>query len=352
MVSIKVILTMLFMTAIMPSCKAMLKSVREVYLDLGTNLGDHVKTKITNILRTVDVEIHNYNSESDFLLSSRRMSLVVSLGNSSSSIVGKHMKNIPPEGFVVSYGMINGETPIISANGNPMASHMHPNSSVPKEWVHYGAIVGAYHVLEILGFGFMHPLTVHTPERIVLNITDFELQTVLIEKPYWPERNFHIHTQHPLELTEVLQGMDVPLAGPLYSNCTANHATADPGRHEGIYCERWEDMVPDVDMMFQWSVANRLNKVEWLLLGNYKWGAFDASDLRQKRLRVLTTLGHQYGLLVGADVPLGNTQQHSWYMVNTRLPFAKQVFISDCFRAPTSQVTTPLLLSYHIRHMA
>jgi hypothetical protein len=31
-------------------------------------------------------------------------------------------------------------------------------------------------------------------------------------------------------------------------------------------------MVTDVDHLFEWSVANRLNKIEWLLLGNYKWG--------------------------------------------------------------------------------
>lgn len=35
------------------------------------------------------------------------------------------------------------------------------------------------------------------------------------------------------------------------------------------YCERWEDMVDEVDRMFEWMVANRLNHAEWLLLGKY-----------------------------------------------------------------------------------
>jgi hypothetical protein len=35
------------------------------------------------------------------------------------------------------------------------------------------------------------------------------------------------------------------------------------------YCERWEDMVDDVSRLFEWAVANRLNKIEWLLLGTY-----------------------------------------------------------------------------------
>jgi hypothetical protein len=89
------------------------------------------------------------------------------------------------------------------------------------------------------------------------------------------------------------------------------------------YCERWEDMVADVDLLFEWAVANRLNQVEWLLLGNYKWG--DELDTRARRLKLLTHLGHQYSLLVGADVPLGNSQQHGWTMVNIRATFGEQV---------------------------
>ena len=40
------------------------------------------------------------------------------------------------------------------------------------------------------------------------------------ENPYWPERSFHIHTQHPLELTDVLQGHDIPQFGPHGSHCS------------------------------------------------------------------------------------------------------------------------------------
>jgi hypothetical protein len=126
--------------------------------------------------------------------------------------------------------------------------------------------------------------------------------------------------------------MDIPMNGPLYQDCSQYHSTADPGQQQhqhqhsgGHYCERWEDMVADVVKLFEWCVANKLNKIEWMLLGNYKWGLFDTSDFRKKRLQVLTSLGHQFGLLVGADVTLGNVQQHAWYMVNPRLPFRKQV---------------------------
>jgi hypothetical protein len=44
-----------------------------------------------------------------------------------------------------------------------------------------------------------------------------------------------------------------------------------------------------------------------------------------KRLSRLTHLGHEFSLMIGADVPLGNIQQHGWYIVNTRFPFQQQI---------------------------
>ena len=41
----------------------------------------------------------------------------------------------------------------------------------------------------------------------------------ILEEPYWSERCFHLHTQHPIELTEVLQGHDVPQFGPHGPHC-------------------------------------------------------------------------------------------------------------------------------------
>lgn len=158
-----------------------------------------------------------------------------------------------------------------------------------------------------------------------MTIRDGDILLDETDAPYWPERSFHIHTQHPLELTEVLQGHDIPQFGPHGSHCRLSSSLSpNTSRTSPLaYCERWEDMVGEVDLMFQWALANRLNKIEWLLLGNYKWG--DELEVRMKRLQLLTALGHDYSLMVGADCPLGNTQQHSWYMVNTRLPFAQQV---------------------------
>eukprot|EP01035_Chromulina_nebulosa_P017511 gene17511-23072_t len=126
----------------------------------------------------------------------------------------------------------------------------------------------------------------------------------IIESPYWPERAFHLHTQHPLELTEVLQGHDIPQFGPHGPHCSMFSKRSFNGRIESnkqasskhanaYYCERWEDMVDDVNRFFEWSIANRLNKIEWLLLG--------------------------------LDVPIVNQQQHGYSMVDIRQPFYKQI---------------------------
>jgi hypothetical protein len=34
-----------------------------------------------------------------------------------------------------------------------------------------------------------------------------------------------------------------------------------------MFCEKWETMVDDVDRMFEWAVANKLNRIEWIILG-------------------------------------------------------------------------------------
>jgi hypothetical protein len=217
--------------------------------------------------------------------------------------------------------------------------------------VNYGTVACVYHAMEMLGFAFMHPLAPHAPQSIGLYSDKIGLDS--IEAPRWPVRSFHYHTQHPLELTEVLQGMDIPMFGPLSPDCEntryMNRSQFDQNPHI-TYCERWEDMVGDVNLLFEWAVANKFNRVEWLLLGNYKWREFDDSETRSKRMHVITSLGHKYGLLIGADVPLGNIQQHSWFIVNPRLPFHEQVMqirsrVDWVFRAGFDFITTESGLS-------
>jgi len=310
--------------------------INTIVTSFGKNLGKHVTNRLTNHLRRTGISMLHFEKEE---LDSNHRPLACShagvqcllLGLGNSTLTNLHLPESKVAAFPhESFSMIQmfpsnfsgGEPITVVSNGRAMAANNHPNAT-KKEFrkpIDYGAVVGSYHTLEWLGFAFLHPLQPYAPSSIQVNTSG---PTVIEqhEAPRWPDRNFHIHTQHPLELNEVLQGMDVPMMGKgvLHADCK------DQNDDDGHFCERWEDMVPDVDVMFEWCVANRLNKVEWLLLGNYKWQEFDSSDFRKKRLNILTKLGQSYGLLVGADVPIGNIQQHGWSIVNPRLPLNQQI---------------------------
>ncbi|KAG5189441.1 hypothetical protein JKP88DRAFT_301763, partial [Tribonema minus] len=206
-----------------------------------------------------------------------------------------------------------------------------------------GAIAAAYAALEELGFAFFHPLQPLRPEALSVPLS---LGTRL-ESPRWHYRGFHVHTQHPLELTDVLQGFDIVEAGS--SAAEARKLAAAKAGHQqeqeqqpdslgwrdesGAGCgETWDSMLRDVELFFEWCAANRVNRVQWLLLadphgerrGGGGGGGAARLALRQVRLARLAALAHAFGLLAGVDVPIGLQQQHAWYMVSPRQAAAEQ----------------------------
>lgn len=332
-------------------------SFSHVFTSFGKNLGDRVQNRIQAHLRSINglivhpissISIHNWDSNC----------IILSIGNTSIQNNLYNLKDLilPHESFKITVSRDHEYNSfckyIIFADGMPLNPDNHRNVSFNKNRVHYGAVVSAYATLELLGFAFLHPLHPYIPPYLRLKDCPYndtlqsnDCSREIIESPHWPERSFHIHTQHPVELTEVLQGHDIPQFGPIGSHCSKytkrypeydniihryskksrfmdEHANVTSPSLDFTYCERWEDMVNDVNKLYEWAVANRLNKLEWLLLGNYKWG--DELETRMKRFKLLTALAHDYSLYVGADCPIGNHQQHAWYMVNTRLSLAAQ----------------------------
>jgi len=228
--------------------------------------------------------------------------------------------------------------------------------------VHTGAAYAAYEALQRLGFAFWHPLEGPiAPTRLAWpqetekgkGQGQWEWEW---ECPRWRSRAFHLHTQHPLELTDVLQGFDVPLlldrgglrgkdrsssawqgleraaatwmlpkavlkeeeeeeeqqqtcANAVGGETAAYHDPCGALRAAGAHCELWEAMVPDVASFFEWAAAHRLNRAEWILLGNRRWGAIVDSPLRQARLALLARVGQGFGLMVGVDDPIAFQQQ-------------------------------------------
>ena len=349
---------------------------RDIYVEFGSNVGQHLQNQVLHRLRqasNVVIRLVNYSDIVNYNMTNAYSSraLVLSFGNATLSLqkLPTSMMSQDPESFNIVGNLFshnhNGLSYIV-CNGRPLRSDTHQNVSFDKDKTHYGAALCIYSTLELLGYGFFHPLDPYIPAQLSVpinynnstyngcNITrEYKIHQLnsnnrieknneilcivdIEEAPYWPERGFHIHTQHPLEVTEVLQGYDIPQFGPHSPECNnyqpyrkekavntdpSNEVT--PNRDRRGYCELWESMVDDVNSLFEWALANRLNKIEWLLLGNFKFA--DDLDTRMKRLQLLTSLGHEYSILVGADCPIGNIQQHAWHIVNTQAPFREQI---------------------------
>ncbi|CAE7780907.1 unnamed protein product [Symbiodinium sp. CCMP2592] len=146
-----------------------------------------------------------------------------------------------------------------------------------------------YEFLQRLGFGFLHPLKPVIPKAATLRAFHLDVH----ETPRWSFRGTHYHTQHPLELTNFLNGYD------------ALGSTDDRERWREAWAA-WEDFL-------EWMLAQKQNYLEWMLLADRasdKVG-FETSAERRDRLQLVVEAAHGLGLEVGVDVPLTLKQQHA-----------------------------------------
>lgn len=158
----------------------------------------------------------------------------------------------------------------------------------------------AYALLEELGFAFLHPLAPTRPPTLSALRQDLFLK----EAPRWKKREIHLHTQHPLELTELLQGW----------------GEAGPDDAAGF-----ERMLPEWDSYLEWMLANRQNGVEWFLLYADSWKQFADGPVRAQRLRELVQRTHDFSLRAGIDVPIVFAQQHAFNLLRNQGELADEI---------------------------
>lgn len=286
------------------------KVFNEVYYEFGTNIGTSIPDRIVDYLKTTGLPISEYIEGSKLSLSP--YSLVMSFGNASLSSSVVSLNDVEAEGYHIEVTAFESSSTLLACDGLPINAGDF-KYALDVNRVHIGAGACAYAMLEMLGFTFLHPLSPYTPSSLAL---DVDAPLSVTENPYWKTRTWHIHTQHPLEFTEVLNGFDAPMFSEGESSCA-----------KGRYCETWEDMFANLDGLFEWLIANRQNRVEVLLLGNAKWDKWNdlsTGTARQDRLRRVTALSHEFGILIGADIPLANLQQHGMAMVSMRDDFDTQ----------------------------
>lgn len=137
-----------------------------------------------------------------------------------------------------------------------------------------GLAFGLYGLMDhVLGFKFIHPQQTVYPDSLrwpkMLNHSS---------QPRFSKKGFHLHTQHPLELTEQLHDPDFPNA--------------------------WEDVKAYID----WLARNRQNYWEFCLLRTLdmeKW---------QPHAKRMVDYSHHRGLMAGIDLSLHMIQQRTYQL--------------------------------------
>lgn len=193
---------------------------------------------------------------------------------------------IEDEGFEITTRMVKSQTVYISRGKDGGTTDLTPEGPA------IGDLYGAYALLEAFGMRFLHPLAPTTGDAV-----EGWPQIERREAPHWPIRTWHLHTQHPLELTHVLNGW-----GPDGPDDLAG----------------WQGLLPEWETFLEWAIANRQNRVTWFLLMAQSWQTFADSSERQARLNTLVDMAHQWGIAAGIDAPIAFKQQHAWTMLRER----------------------------------
>ena len=199
---------------------------------------------------------------------------------------------LPAEGYVLASADVGGVAGVAGAE---------PLHAIVVDGP--GLAFGAYALLEQLGFAFLHPLaptTLDAATRPLFGAAGADAFPVvhITSAPRWPTRNMHVHTMHPLELTDLLNGWG-----------------DTPDDEDG-----WNARLPEWSLYLEWLVANGGNEVEWVLLEADSWAAFAEGDVRHARLTQLVDLCKSHGVKCGIDVPIALAQQHTFKLVQQQTP--------------------------------
>lgn len=237
----------------------------------GADVPEAVRTRVLAHLRAVEPTVQAIDAEREPILRNGARWLSIGDTMASRSLAGEPAA-LGEEGYRIKGEAVEGGHRLVafgtSARGNGYA---------------------AYALMEQLGFAFLHPLAPHRPTALgAIAVAD------ATRTPRWHDREIHLHTQHPLELTELLQGW----------------GSQGPTDRAGF-----EAMLPEWDAYLEWLLANGQNGVEWFLLYADSWKEFADSDERFDRLRLLVDRTHDFALRAGIDVPIVFGQQHAYRLV-------------------------------------
>ena len=273
-----------------------------IVLQLGPELPPRVQARVAALVGAADPRPVEVAAAGSALRPLPAGSLWIAVGETEgtrSLIPAADVRARGSEAFQLRSADLGGGVTLVAADGNPPAPDVHHLG------VNRGAIYGAYALLEALGIAFLHPLEPTLPAGLSPPAAPLDVS----EAPRWPIRSWHLHTMHPLELTDLLNGW-----GPSFQG------GAGPNDEPG-----WRAMLPEWELCLEWLLANRQNEVEWVLLGAESWRAFSDGPVRQARLKELVDLGHAWGMGVGVDASLALKQQHAFALLRRTGQLADEV---------------------------
>jgi hypothetical protein len=215
--------------------------------------------------------------------------VIVAFGGALAEQVLGPGERLPPEGFALRAGVVEG-TPVLAIAGR----------GAEGEEFNRGLAYGAYAALEGLGYGFLHPLAPVAPSAL----RPLAAVRARREGPRWAHRALHLHTMHPTELADLVNGFG-------------------PGGAEDA--AGWEAGLAEWELLMEWLVANRQNAVQWVLLDDPGWDGFGESETRIARLKRLVDIGHAWGIKVGLDVPMALGQQNGFRLIRQDGPLEQQL---------------------------
>lgn len=259
--------------------------VGELFLQVGADLPPAVAARVADHVEATSPLPVIVVPADDLPAPTQAGSIVLAFGDTAARrdlADDETIEALPAEGYLLRSGTVAGARALVT-DGASAGDAAFGAGDV-------GAAYGAYALLEHLGLAFLHPLEPTLPEALDVAFEDVDRTS----SPRWPVRGLQLHTMHPLELNDLLQGWGV----------------TSPEDRAG-----WESMLPEWDAFLEWSLANGQNRAHWVLLWAEPWGEFGDSTERQDRLATLVDRAHDFALGAGIDTPLAQQQQQSYRLI-------------------------------------
>lgn len=256
-----------------------------ILLQFGDDTNAFVRNRVTELIESAALRPVVEVGPEETVTDVHPSSLVLGFGDCTtvrSLVTEAELQSLGSEAMLVRSGKV-GEAPLLVAAGAPADPETFGLGN-------RGASYAAYALLEQLGFAFLHPLSPTIPQGLVSPLEPVDV----VQGPRWRLRGIQLHTMHPIELTDVLNGW-----GP-----------GGPDDAQG-----WGEMLPEWERFLEWALANRLNRVHWVLLESESWSEFARGAVRQGRLAKLADMAHAAGMPVGVDAPVSLAQQHAFRLL-------------------------------------